>query len=175
MMVYGDPALLALRLARIRGSLAQQEFKAAFNDSGVIVWNLTEPLNTTTLMEIFSLTHTNSFTSTVCDCVVTPTNFGCGQLNKYRYFVDILVASQKSTAHPGMRFWLGLFPPSESVLADCLPPSDDPRTHVNESAIFGNRGYASYDAWALLAGLLAQQFPQFVAVRLAFFFMPQMF
>lgn len=175
MLVYGDPILLNLRLSRLEGNRAQQEFKVSFNDSGTNVWNLTEPLNTTKVMEMFALTHTNSFTSTVCDCIIDHGYpWSCGLLNKYVYFVDLLMATQtgyksNSSAYEGTRLnlWLGLYPPSEALSTNCMPPRyDDPRTNANETLIFLNKTYIDYTAWALLAGLLAQQFPQLVAMNI---------
>ncbi len=173
-LVLGDGRLLDVRVGRLHGTLGQQEFKSTFNSTTGNVGNLTAPLNATRLIELLLETNTNSFTYTVCDCVFTGPNWDCSSLSKFAYFVDFLVALEKSnmqhrdvtgSLRAQVQVWLGLYPPTESDLAVCMPPADDPRTHANETAIFSGRGYKTYGAWALLAGQLAQQFPFMVAVN----------
>ena len=144
------------------GTLGQQQFKLTFNSSAPTnVGNLSTPLNSTKLLELLNATFSNSFHFSVCDCILTGSNWDCSALGLYEYFIDFLIVSQQQPMSL-KSIWLGLYPFTEAIGQFCLPPTDDPRTIANESLIFANANYTCYSCWAELAGQLALQFPLLV-------------
>eukprot|EP01048_Picozoa_sp_COSAG05_P011591 COSAG05_NODE_1102_length_5875_cov_3.746364_4_plen_391_part_00 len=166
-MVYGS----ALRwLPRLRGlsAMRMQQDTPAVNATGF-------DLDMTLAM--LRATHTNTYEFDVCDPPARPPDRGSPppppDFRPRRGFGQ-LVAFLRATAGlvvdgEQLRVWVLLVPPSEALLNStmCQPPADNPYTHANETAVFGNATYSSpagYLAWSSLIGQLALQFPHIVAV-----------
>ena len=171
-VVHARPEHWMVRRASLANLRATQEFKATYNDSGRNVAGLSAPLDIDKAKRILTSTNVNTFLMGVCDCTPdwkVPTSWGCSRLDNYDDFVRLLDATRGFTVQgEQVRIWLGLNPPTEAgnraVAGGCNIPTDSPLTPFNETEIFADANYTTYDRWGILAGELAAWANHLVAV-----------
>ena len=135
-------------MSDVRGT---QEFKTNWTDNGPYLPGISHPLDVEYVKSIWAETHVNTFDYYICGAK-GPT------VNDYEDFISVLRATANWTVDgQQFRVWLEVAPGSEAVGDGCEIPFDSEWTDVNETALFGAAGYADYEAWGTLTGLLAKQ------------------